>query len=119
MSFSNTIVLFYVAAVMLGLGEITILWLAIPTLINRWFVERAGFFIGLCMAFTGHRRRHLVRRVHRADRLGRRLPHDLPHLGRHRARHEPALHAVLRAQLSRGLRAGPLRRLHAEGGLGR
>lgn len=53
MSFSNTIVLFYVAAVMLGLGEITILWLAIPTLINRWFVERAGFFIGLCMAFTG------------------------------------------------------------------
>ena len=66
-----------------------------------------------------HRRRHLVRRVHRADRLGRRLPHDLPHLGRHRARHESALHAVLRAQLSRGLRAGPLRRLHAEGGLGR
>ena len=53
MSFSNTIVLFYVAAVMLGLGEITILWLAIPTLISRWFVERAGFFIGLCMAFTG------------------------------------------------------------------
>lgn len=53
MSFSNTIALFYVAAVMLGLGEITILWLAIPTLINRWFVERAGFFIGLCMAFTG------------------------------------------------------------------
>lgn len=53
MSFSNTITLFYVAAVMLGLGEITILWLAIPTLINRWFVERAGFFIGLCMAFTG------------------------------------------------------------------
>ena len=28
MSFSNTIVLFYVAAVMLGLGEITILWSA-------------------------------------------------------------------------------------------
>jgi cyanate permease len=53
MSFSDTIVMFYIAAVMLGLGEITILWLAIPTLINRWFVERAGFFIGLCMAFTG------------------------------------------------------------------
>jgi OFA family oxalate/formate antiporter-like MFS transporter len=53
MSFANTIVLFYVAAVMLGLGEITLLWLAVPTLINRWFVDRAGFFIGLCMAFTG------------------------------------------------------------------
>lgn len=53
MSFSNTIMLFYVAAVMLGLGEITLLWLAVPTLINRWFADRAGFFIGLCMAFTG------------------------------------------------------------------
>lgn len=53
MSFSNTIVLFYIAAVMLGLGEISILWLSIPTLINRWFADRAGFFIGLCMAFTG------------------------------------------------------------------
>ena len=38
---------------MLGLGEITLLWLAVPTLINRWFADRAGFFIGLCMAFTG------------------------------------------------------------------
>ena len=53
MSIANTIVLFYVAAVMLGLGEITLLWLAVPTLINRWFADRAGFFIGLCMAFTG------------------------------------------------------------------
>ena len=53
MSIAHTIVLFYVAAVMLGLGEITLLWLAVPTLINRWFADRAGFFIGLCMAFTG------------------------------------------------------------------
>ena len=53
MSIANTIVLFYVAAIMLGLGEITLLWLAVPTLINRWFADRAGFFIGLCMAFTG------------------------------------------------------------------
>lgn len=53
MSFSNNIIMFYIAAVMLGLGEISILWLAIPQLINRWFHERAGFFIGLCMAFTG------------------------------------------------------------------
>ncbi|MFR5090642.1 MAG: hypothetical protein ACLTDR_00145 [Adlercreutzia equolifaciens] len=118
MSFSNTIVLFYVAAVMLGLGEITILWLAIPTLINRWFVERAGFFIGLCMAFTGIGGA-IWCRVHRADRLGRRLPHHLPHLGRHRARHEPALPRCS-ACATRPRTAGwPLRRLHAEGGLGR
>ncbi|WP_235904753.1 MULTISPECIES: CynX/NimT family MFS transporter [Eggerthella] len=53
MSFSNDIIMFYIAAVLLGLGEISILWLTIPQLINRWFHERAGFFIGLCMAFTG------------------------------------------------------------------
>lgn len=53
MSVSYEIWMFYIAAVLLGLGEISILWLAIPTLINRWFKERAGFFIGLCMAFTG------------------------------------------------------------------
>jgi len=53
MSVSNEIWMFYIAAVLLGLGEISILWLAVPTLINRWFKDRAGFFIGLCMAFTG------------------------------------------------------------------
>ena len=53
MSVSNEIWMFYLAAVLLGLGEISILWLAIPTLINRWFADKAGTFIGLCMAFTG------------------------------------------------------------------
>lgn len=53
MSFAMQIWVFYIAAVMLGLGEISILWLSIPTLINRWFSDRAGLFIGLCMAFTG------------------------------------------------------------------
>lgn len=53
MGFSTNIYLFYVAGVLLGLGEISILWLAIPVLVNNWFYERAGFFIGLCMAFTG------------------------------------------------------------------
>lgn len=53
MGFSTNIFMFYVAGVLLGLGEISILWLAIPVLVNNWFYERAGFFIGLCMAFTG------------------------------------------------------------------
>lgn len=53
MSVSTAIWMFYLAAVLLGLGEISILWLAIPTLINRWFADKAGTFIGLCMAFTG------------------------------------------------------------------
>ena len=53
MSLWTNIYLFMVSGVMLGIGEIFILWLAIPTLINNWFNERAGFFIGICMAFTG------------------------------------------------------------------
>ena len=53
MSFTHAIWVFYVAGVLLGIGEIFILWLAVPTLINNWFAERAGFFIGICMAFTG------------------------------------------------------------------
>lgn len=52
-SFATRIWVFYVAGVLLGIGEIFILWLAIPTLINNWFVKRSGSIIGLCMAFTG------------------------------------------------------------------
>lgn len=44
---------FYLGGILMGMGEISILWLAIPTLINRWFNERAGTFVGVCMAFTG------------------------------------------------------------------
>lgn len=53
MSMYTDIWQFYISGVLLGLGEISILWLAIPTLMNRWFKIRAGFFIGICMAMTG------------------------------------------------------------------
>ncbi|MCG2799460.1 MAG: MFS transporter [Cellulomonas sp.] len=53
MSLATAIWYFYVAGVMLGLGEIFILWLAIPTLINNWFAKRNGMLVGVCMAFTG------------------------------------------------------------------
>jgi len=52
-SFASYIWVFYLAGVLLGMGEIFILWLAIPMLINNWFVKRSGSIIGLCMAFTG------------------------------------------------------------------
>ena len=29
------------------------MFLAIPTLINRWFSERAGLFMGICFAMSG------------------------------------------------------------------
>lgn len=53
MSIYTEIWQFYISGVMLGLGEISILWLALPTLLNRWFKKNAGFFLGICMAMTG------------------------------------------------------------------
>lgn len=53
MSIYTDIWQFYISGILLGLGEISILWLAIPTLMNRWFKKNAGFFIGICMAMTG------------------------------------------------------------------
>ena len=44
---------FYLAGLMMGLGEVGILWLAVPTLANNWFNQKAGTVIGTCMAFTG------------------------------------------------------------------
>ena len=44
---------FYACGAVMGIGLAPLLYLAIPTLINAWFVKRVGFFVGLCMAFTG------------------------------------------------------------------
>ncbi len=52
-SFWQDIYLFYLSGVVVGLGIVSLMFLAIPTLINRWFSERTGFFIGLCFAMSG------------------------------------------------------------------
>ena len=44
---------FYVVGAVLGLALAPLLYLAVPALINAWCVKRVGFFVGLCMAFTG------------------------------------------------------------------
>lgn len=44
---------FYVCGAVLGAGVAPFIYLAVPTLINAWCVRRVGFFVGLCMAFTG------------------------------------------------------------------
>lgn len=44
---------FYVSGVIEGVGIVTLMFLAVPTLINRWFRVRTGFFIGLCFAMSG------------------------------------------------------------------
>lgn len=44
---------FYIVGAVLGTGVAPLIYLAVPTLINAWCVKRVGFFVGLCMAFTG------------------------------------------------------------------
>ena len=44
---------FFAAAVVMGFSLTMLLFLAPSTLVNRWFAQRAGFFIGIIMAFTG------------------------------------------------------------------
>ena len=51
--FAQSMWAFYVAGVMMGIGEVGLLWLAVPTLCNSWFNKGAGTIIGLSMAFTG------------------------------------------------------------------
>lgn len=53
LSFVNSLWQFYVGAFVMGIGITMLLFLAPSTLVNRWFSQRAGFFIGLIMAFTG------------------------------------------------------------------
>ncbi|MGN0076605.1 MAG: MFS transporter [Parafannyhessea sp.] len=44
---------FYVCGAVMGVGVAPLIYLAVPTLVNAWCVKRVGFFVGLCMAFTG------------------------------------------------------------------
>ena len=44
---------FYIAGIALGIGTAPLIYMAVPTLINAWCKKKVGFFIGLCMAFTG------------------------------------------------------------------
>lgn len=52
-SFWNHIYLFYVSGVVVGFGIVSLMFLSIPTLINRWFSQRAGLFMGICFAMSG------------------------------------------------------------------
>lgn len=53
MSQFNAVWQFYITGATLGIGCAPLLYLATPSLINAWFKKRVGFFLGLCMAFTG------------------------------------------------------------------
>ena len=53
MSFGHAMWQFYLLGALMGVGVAPLIYLAVPTLINAWCQERVGFFVGLCMAFTG------------------------------------------------------------------
>lgn len=43
---------FYIASVFLGLSMAFFFYVAVPTLISRWFVHNVGFYVGFSFAFT-------------------------------------------------------------------
>lgn len=53
MSRATTVYVFYVVGVFLGISQAFLLYLTVPTLVNRWFKVHVGFFIGLCGSFSG------------------------------------------------------------------
>ncbi len=53
MSHGNSMPWFYAMGIVIGAGVGPLVYLAVPSLVNAWCVRRVGFFVGLCMAFTG------------------------------------------------------------------
>lgn len=53
MSFFSNVWEFYVAGAVIGITMAFLLYLSFPTMINRWFRSRIGFFMGVCTAASG------------------------------------------------------------------
>lgn len=53
MSLANATWQFYMAGSVIGITMAFLLYLSFPTMINRWFKSRVGFFIGVCSAASG------------------------------------------------------------------
>ncbi len=53
LSFATELWMYFLGAFVMGFGVVMLNLMAPSTIINRWFVERAGFFVGLVMAFAG------------------------------------------------------------------
>ena len=44
---------FYCSGIVIGCANSILLYLMVPTMIDRWFKDRVGFFVGICLCFTG------------------------------------------------------------------
>ena len=53
MSLFTHVAMFWVAGAVLGIALSFLMYISFPTMINRWFRSRVGFYIGLCSAASG------------------------------------------------------------------
>ena len=53
MSFFNAVWQFYIAGSVIGITLAFLFYLSFPTMVNRWFKTKVGFFIGICSAASG------------------------------------------------------------------
>ena len=53
MSFFTAVWQFYLAGALIGVSLAFLFYLSFPTLINSWFRERVGFYMGVCSASMG------------------------------------------------------------------
>ena len=53
MSMFHAVWQFYIAGALLGVSLAFLYYLSFPTLINRWFRRRVGFYMGICSASMG------------------------------------------------------------------
>lgn len=44
---------FYITGFCIGVANSILLYLMVPTMIDRWFKDKVGLFVGVCLAFTG------------------------------------------------------------------
>jgi MFS family permease len=52
MALYNKPVYFWISGIINGFGLSLITFILVPTLMNKWFVTRIGFVMGICMAFS-------------------------------------------------------------------
>lgn len=53
MGFLNAVWQFYIIGALMGITLAFLLYLSFPTLLNRWFNAKVGFFMGICSAASG------------------------------------------------------------------
>ena len=51
--FANDLMHFYIVGLFIGIGSSVTMFMAVPILMNMWFVEKKGLAMGIALAFSG------------------------------------------------------------------